>query len=142
MLTLWAKVHVSAFPARSILTSHEIPPSTGSDAPPRQPSLILFSLDEMHALVSLSAIVLISASLGVVVGIVFRGRLRFAAAVSFVLGAGVFVFVEWFFGGSIVWLWRQPIQTMLEQWPGLLFTLFPVFLSSVAACLVCERNGH
>jgi hypothetical protein len=96
----------------------------------------------MHALVSLTAIVLISASLGVVVGFVFRGRLRLAAAVSFVLGAGVFIFVESFFGGALVWLWRQPIQTMLEQWPGLLFTFFPLFLSGVAACLVCERNGH
>jgi hypothetical protein len=95
----------------------------------------------MHALLSLSAIVLISALLGVGVGIVFRGRLRLAAAVSFVLGAGVFVFVEWFFGGAIVWLWREPMA-MLEQWPRLLFTFFPLFLSGVAACLVCERNGH
>jgi hypothetical protein len=31
------------------LTFHELPPSTGSDAPPRQPSLILFSLDACNA---------------------------------------------------------------------------------------------
>jgi type II secretory pathway component GspD/PulD (secretin) len=52
MLTLWAKVHVAAFPARSILTFHEIPPSTRSLALSRQPSLILFSLGLMipHAM--------------------------------------------------------------------------------------------
>ena len=47
MLTLRAKVHVAAFPARSILPLNEIPSSTRSDAPSRQPSLILVSLGLM-----------------------------------------------------------------------------------------------
>jgi hypothetical protein len=46
MLTLRAKVHVEALPGRSILTLDESPPSIRSRAPPRQPSLILFSLGE------------------------------------------------------------------------------------------------
>ena len=79
----------------------------------------------------LSVVVCISAVMGVVLGILCRGRTRLAITSSVLISFVFFVTLEWIFGSPEEWPWQSPIVNSAY--------LFGPFLIRIAAPTVGAR---
>ena len=86
-MTHWSSHHTSNHAIANgwqlwLQTFHEIPPSTRSDAPSRQPSLILFSLDGMPPLVEFGPTA-VALSLAIGAGLLWSRTKRVSTLLQF-----------------------------------------------------------